>query len=1087
MIRQSITDASELRPRIDPVELNVPARLNTPARPNAPRGLQADGRSGQRAPGETLVPTVSSKTPLLTWKLPREFGAYKTAAFEVEISDASNQPVWSSGTVSSSATEAVVGRELLPHSAYDWRVRVATGDGQWSPWAESSLETGPFAYADWQARWLSVPHLARVVTPFRVEKAVTRARLYLTGQGVIRAQVNGTAVNPDRMDPTRTDFVRALFRSYDVTALLTNGDNASGDNTLAFVAGMGEWARTGEQPRLLAELVIWHDDGQVTRVSPGVDSVVTASQITVDEPFYLERHDATSQPRSAEHLSAPVILEPHALPTSPTAPPLDVTSDPTPPIRAVQAFKPIEIARSNGSRLFDVGVNIAGRSRLLVQDGVAEGTVIQVLHGEHIGDDGHIDTTNLTMPYDNGRGRQLVEYAASGIAGQTHEPWFAYHGFRYLEVRGLPDDATVTVTAHSMHTDLAPSGSISTDSPTIDRLLTAATRTLLNNVHGVPEDCPTREQAAWTGDTASVAEYELAAFDSAAFLDKWIADLETSQQPDGQVPAISPDLHASRMPSDPVWGSALHRMMHGHLLHYGDIRLVRRALPTLRKWADFQLSCADEDGIISRSPISYGHDWLALEQTPPPIHHTGAVIDCLLTLADLEDAIGETDAAAHRRHSAEALRASARRVFFDPASATFGNGSQGSYAVAIEAGILTGHDAERAGDRLVELVRERGNRVSSGFATTRSVVRALTMLGKSEVIYDILLQPESPGVGAMLTTGPGTFWECWWIDPTNTGTGSLNHVGLGGPFAAWVWEGLAGLRPTAQGYTRFRIEPQFVKEVTTLDLRTETVRGEVAISYVRTDSATRFEISVPPGSEGTVVIAGRADVALPPGTHVITIETPAEPPAGAPEIGAALPSLGFTTPAATRATPHHAPTAADVVGSRTLLTESQVAPGRAAPTIETLERLRCMPVPHEQPDHPVLKVVGTVGGNADPAPTVVLTLPAPIPVAGISFFYALLDQCLPGPDRVAAPYLQVHLSNGDVRSGSGALWPAGWNRVAVDTTDLDSTLEVVAIEVGLEYRNDVADNALAVYPAQDGIRSGFHLSDVGFSTVARTW
>jgi alpha-L-rhamnosidase len=1006
---------------------------------------------------------------MLGWKVALDFALRGTSAFEVEVRDSSGKLVWRSGTVASSATEVIVNRDLSPHSVYEWRVRVADDGRRWSQWASSTLETGPFDYSDWQAQWLSVAHLARVVTPFRISRPIARARLYLTGQGVVRAWINGAAVNPDRMDPTRTDFVRALFRTYDVIESLNAGENA-----LTFVVGLGEWARTAESPRLLAELVIWHDDGSIARVAPGVDSGVGMSEVAVDEPFYLERHDPSTPATVLTPIAAPAVLEPTVLPASPATPPLDVSSDPTPPLRAIQTFVPTEIAHSKDSRLFDVGVNIAGRSRLTLEE-VPEGTVIRVLHGEHIDGDGHIDTTNITMPYDNGRERQLVEYVAGGVAGETHEPWFAYFGFRYLEIRGLPDNALVTVTAYSMHTDLASSGSISSDSPTIDRLLAVATRTLLNNVHGVPEDCPTREQAAWTGDTASVAEYELAAFDSATFLDKWIADLETSQQADGRLPAVAPDLHAIRMPSDPVWGSALHRMLLGHLLHYGDYRLVRRALPALRRWADFQLSCADDDGIISRSPISYGHDWLALEQTPPPIHHTAAVIDCLLALADLEEAIGDTGAAAQHHAAAKGLRASTRRMFFDAVTGTFGNGSQGSYATAIEAGILTGSEADEAGERLVGLIRERGNRVSSGFATTRSVVRALTKLGRSQVIYDILLQPAEPGIGAMLNSGPGTFWECWWIDPTNTGTGSLNHVGLGGPFAAWAWEGLAGLRPTAPGYTKFRVAPQFIDGITQLTLRTETVRGEIAISYSRVASRARIEITVPPGSEGTLAIAGQEDLILTTGRHVVEVE--------ALESSAWIPPLE----ASPRSRSSIAPASADVVGSRTLLSESQVAPGRGNPTLEMLPKLKCMPVPHAQPDHPVLKVVGTIHSRDDVAPTVMINLRTPIPAAGAKFLYALIDQCIEGPERVATPFLLLQLSNGETRASSSTGWPAGWNRVAVDMSGLGEGVEVVAIEVGLEYGDYPANDALAVYPSGSGIGAGFHLSEVGFSMKSRTW
>ncbi|HWU59178.1 MAG TPA: family 78 glycoside hydrolase catalytic domain [Microbacteriaceae bacterium] len=1057
------------------------------------RGLLADGQSARRPAGEHLVATVVSRMPVLSWKLEPGFGDGDddggASGFEVEVQDAAGEVVWSSGVVVSSATEVAVGRELRPHSAYAWRVRVADSIGTWSQWAGSTLETGPFEYADWRAQWLAVPHLARIATPFRLEGPIAQARLYLTGQGVVRAWVNETAVNPDRMDPTRTDFVRALFRSYDVTELLRGGEN-----TLDFVCGLGEWARTGESPRLLAELMIWHADGSISRIAPGTESAVAAAQVTVDEPFYLERHDASSTQAVPHPFGAPVVLQPAMLPQSSAVPPLDVSPDPTPPLRRVETFVPTEIGRSPGTRLFDVGVNIAGRSTITLLDGVQEGTVIRVQHGEHVGADGHIDTTNLTMPYDHGRERQLVEYVARGIPGEKHEPWFAYFGFRYLEVRGLPEHARVTVGAYSMHTDLTASGSISTDSPVIENLLATAARTLLNNVHGVPEDCPTREQAAWTGDTGSVAEYELAAFDSANFLAKWIADLETSQQADGQLPAIAPDLHATRMPSDPVWGSALHRMLLGHLLHFGDARLTRRALPTLRRWADFQLSCIDGDGVISRSPISYGHDWLALEQTPPPILHTAGVIDCLSALADLEEAIGEQDAAQQRRLVADDLRTAARRAFFDAETGTFGNGSQGSYAVAIETGILTGREAEAAGERLADLIHERGNRVSSGFATTRTVVRALTMLGRSQVVYDILMQPAEPGVGAMLNSGPGTFWECWWIDPANTGTGSLNHVGLGGPFAAWVWEGLAGLRPTAPGYTKFRIAPQFVDGVTRLELHTETVRGEIAISYSRTGPKAQLRITVPPGSEGTLVIAGQADAALLPGRHAIDIDASEHEPS--------TPRPRLAPQASAIAPVSIAPISADVVGSRTLLDSAEIEPGRANPTVEVLRALRCMPVPHEQPDHPVLKVLTRQEDPGECAPTVMLGLQTPIPISEVSFVYALIDQCIEGPVRVTSPFLALHLSNGQTRQNSTKGWPAGWNRAVVDTASFDTAsfdtapsepahqaddVAIVAIEVGLEYGDGIANNALALYPNARGNAVGFHLAEVGFSTRSRTW
>jgi alpha-L-rhamnosidase len=181
------------------------------------------------------------------------------------------------------------------------------------------------------------------------------------------------------------------------------------------------------------------------------------------------------------------------------------------------------------------------------------------------------------------------------------------------------------------------------------------------------------------------------------------------------------------------------------------------------------------------------------------------------------------------------------------------------------------------------------------------------------------------------------------------------------------------------------------------------------------------------------------------------------------------------------------PVAADIAGSRNLLAESDLAPGRGHPDVEVLEGLVCMPVPHEQPGHPVLRIVGDDDDRGETAPSVIARLRAPLPISGTSFIYALIDQCLAGPERDAKPLLVLHLNNGETRRSTSTGWPAGWNRVAVDTVGLADELEVVAIEVGLTYGDDAAENALAVYPRENGIPAGFHLGEVGFSTLQRTW
>jgi alpha-L-rhamnosidase len=91
------------------------------------------------------------------------------------------------------------------------------------------------------------------------------------------------------------------------------------------------------------------------------------------------------------------------------------------------------------------------------------------------------------------------------------------------------------------------------------------------------------------------------------------------------------------------------------------------------------------------------------------------------------------------------------------------------------------------------------------------------------------------------------------------------------------------------------------------------------------------------------------------------------------------------------------------------------------------------------------------------------------------------------PQQIAEPLLVLHLSNGETRKNASTGWPAGWNRVAVDTAGLSNGVTIIAIEVGLEYGDAHPSNALAVYPTECDSRAQFHLSEVGFSTESRTW
>lgn len=977
--------------------------------------------------------------PRLSWVVPLERDGQQQVAWEVEFAST----VFSA---TSSDPWCVVVDRLASNRRYSWRVRVLDERDHWSEWSRSAVvETGPFSFDDWASEWVAAAPLSTISREFTVGVGVARARLHLTAQGLVRAAVNDVVVNADSSDPSRTDLGRALYRTYDVTDLLTLGQNS-----LALTAAHGEWERTGLDPRVLAELVIVALDGSRLVVGSGDGMSASSSQVLTELPFYLESHDATALVLPA---SAPRVLSPAAIPIDASAPPAEVLPDGSPPLRVVADAACEEVGRINGDRVFQGPGNIAGRSRVVLVTAVPRGTRISIIHGEHLDPGGRVDTTNLTLPIDNGRARQVVEHVATGEPGQALEAWFCYHGFAFLQVSGLPQDAVIEVTARLLHSDLEAVSGLSTDEPLIGTMVSRARRTLLNNVHGIPDEA--REQSGWTGDTASVTDFEFASFDMEGFFRKWLGDLRTSQQPDGSIPAVAPDVRVPKVPCDPVWGAAVQRVLLGHWLNYGDIAVVEENIGVLRAWVDFQLSCVDVEGVIGGAPISFGHDWLALAQTPPRLLHTAATMEALDALAQLESVLGG-GSAGDRLAQREALRSAAVSAFVDAETGSVGNGSQACLAIALWAGWLVGDAADHAGFEIEADVRARGNRVSSGFAATRTVVSMLAETGHSQVILDALRQPVEPGIGAMLDHGPGTLWENWWIDPANTGTGSLDNVGIGGPFGGWAERYLAGIRPTAAGFARFECRPCFVRGIDELVYETTTVRGSAGVSYRRVGAQVELSVMVPVGAEASVILPG-AEYSVGAGRHQFVAEW-------RPEREVPVVDTGEWS------APSWMAPAADVDQVPSWLATAIAAGALFAPRSSLAIResgLRCMPVPHAQLRGPVATVTGQ-------APVARLEFAKAADLSGARFVYAEVDACIANAAEPTGAHITVFAANGSSLASTGRVWAAGWSRVAVDLGEWPGRVEVVAVEVTVDFG-----------PTSEAV--SFHLGSIGASSRKRTW
>jgi hypothetical protein len=144
---------------------------------------------------------------------------------------------------------------------------------------------------------------------------------------------------------------------------------------------------------------------------------------------------------------------------------------------------------------------------------------------------------------------------------------------------------------------------------------------------------------------------------------------------------------------------------------------------------------------------------------------------------------------------------------------------------------------------LVEDIKSKNYHLDTGMVGTNLILPVLTENGYGEIAYKIITQTTYPSWGFWLEQGATSTWEMY-----ERTTRSRNHYFLG-TYDEWVFKYLAGIQDVFDGYKTFKLKPQMLGDLTYVNCRVKTPRGELISNWRKKDDhSVEYYFAIPVGS-----------------------------------------------------------------------------------------------------------------------------------------------------------------------------------------------------------------------------------------------
>lgn len=852
-------------------------------------GLEAEFQKEPQALGIT--------DPVLGWKLESKLPdvyqkSYRIlAASSPDLLLGGKADLWDSHTVNSgeSIGHNYEGVALDSRSKVYWKVIVETNVGVFES-NTASFGMALLHQEDWKADWIGCNSNDDVLDKhtrvnarylrkdFEISGKVAEAKLYICGLGSYDLYINGKNIGDAVLKPAPSDYRKTCYyNTYDVTGELKNGKNAvgvvlGGGRFVSMRINPVEKVPTSSilhfgMPCLLFQLEINYKDGTESVVISNTDWKATADgPIRKNNEFDGETYDAFKEMSGWSEAGFDDSLWQKAVVVD--APGGVLTAQPNPYIRVQDTLTPISITQNGNGYIVDMGQNMVGWLKINIS-GQEKGDTITMRFAEILSENGSLYMDNL-------RGAEVTDrYIAKDSSPVSWTPRFVYHGFRYVEIKGLRNRPSIKDFEGQVFYDEMPlTGNFETSNEIINKVYRNAYWGIRGNYRGMPTDCPQRdEKMGWTGDRTTGCYGEAYIFSNELLYAKWLRDIAEAQNEAGSLPDVAPTFWEKVYSDNMTWPGVFITASDMIFTRYAYDRPIKDNYMAMKKWLNYMKSKYMVGGIMTKD--TYG-DWCIPPELPELIHSKdpsritdGALISTafyyrfMKTMAKFAIVAKHAEDVEYFKEEAEKTQTAFNNKYLNKKHGYYSNNTVTANILPLYFGMVPAEYVEKVFSNIADKTRNDLNgHVSVGVIGIQQLLRCLTEYGQADLAFKIASESTYPSWGYMAEKGATTIWELWNGDTADPSMNSGNHVMLLGDLITWEYECLGGIRAAKPGFKEIILKPYPVEGLDWVKCSYDSVYGKIISSWKKSGKSFVWNITIPANTSARVFVPGVPDASI---------------------------------------------------------------------------------------------------------------------------------------------------------------------------------------------------------------------------------